>query len=168
MPKRNLWPNRWENWTDEQLAPLVVSFTPGTNEQRFERFSRLILTHIRPETTLDIGGGSGQLGQWLPGKYTVMDHPRMQQFCEADFIPIGPIDKRYDLIVNTSSWGETDVETITAYVRQIEEVGCPYMFLCNRRKRQVDFDQYPLENWEPIVKRFYYGTKFIEWLGKLK
>lgn len=168
------WRDRWAKWDDKGLTS-VINFT---NEARFERYARTILFNLRPTNTLDIGGGTGGLGEFLPGKYTVMDHPRMQKFCKVDnFIPINPetevgeITGEYDLVVSTNSLSETSIPTIQAYLDQIEALKIPYLYLNGRRQRHgLKFDDYPLQNWEPIVKRAWggRGARFIEFLGKLK
>jgi hypothetical protein len=162
------WDARWANFSDKELNDSVYT----RNEERYERYSRTILLNLRPTNTLDIGGGTGGLGAYLPGKYTVMDHPRMKQFCKwANWIPIGPIEPGYDLVVSTNAMNENPIPVMKAYIDQIEAAGIPYLYLNGRKYRQgTHFKDWPIGNWEPIVLRGWggKGDRYMEFLGKLK
>lgn len=165
----SIWYERWNEWDTDALRKAV---TPHPNIPRFKHYATTILQHVVPKLTLDIGGGTGTLGQFLRGGYVVMDHPRMRQFCLPDvmWVPLGPISQLYpkpDLVVNTNSWGETNIEVVSAYLKEIAEVGIPYLYTCNRKERQVNFEDYPLENWEPLVHEPFHAS-FVSFLGKLK
>ncbi len=162
------WDARWANFTDQELKASVHT----RNEERYERYARTILLHLRPTNTLDIGGGTGGLGAYLPGRYTVMDHPRMQQFCKWErWIPIGPITEKYDLVVSTNALAETSAEIMKSYLDQIEANGTEWLYLNGRRYRQgFHFADWPIQNWEPEVLRMYggKGDRFVEFLGRRK
>ncbi len=161
------WVHRWKNWSDEQIEETIMSKDPRFQNYRMAMYAQTILSHVQPETTLDIGGGPGQLGDLLPGEYTVMDHPRIQKFTEATFLPVGSEIGYYDLVVNTNCWGETALPLVTSYIEQIEAAGCKWLYTSNRIIRQVSFHEYALDNWETVVKREH-GRKFIEYLGHRK
>lgn len=160
------WDARWQNFTDEQLKASVYT----TNEARYERYARTILLNLTPTNTLDIGGGTGGMGAYLPGKYTVMDHPRMKQFCRwANWIPIGPTTEKYDLVMSTNSLAETSVEVMKNYFDQIEALGTEWLYINGRKYRQgLHFKDWPIQNWEPIVVRGWggKGDRFMEFLGR--
>ncbi len=162
-----MWNNRWAKWSDEQLLWAVSSRNMDHQQLRIESYAATILEHIQPESTLDIGGGLGQLGALLPGKYTILDHPRMKQFTEAEFLPIGSEIGYYDLVVNTNSWSETDIPTVTSYIEQIENAGCNWLYSNNRKERQIAWKDYPLENWETVVEKEHdLHRVFVEWMGR--
>lgn len=163
------WDYRWNSWSDEQIVGAIVSEDPRYQDYRHEAYAATILEHLKPASTLDIGGGTGELGKHLPGEYTVLDHPRMRQFTEAAFLPIGDDIGYYDLVVNTNCWGETDLKTVTSYIDQILLAGCPWLYVNNRKSRQVDFKDFPLDDWETVVEReVERSNTFIEFLGKRK
>lgn len=158
------WEERW-TWPSKRLIPHIYPLDP----QRFKHYAETILTHCTPTHTLDIGGGLGMLGFHLPGKYTVMDHPRIERFCMSDFTPLGPIadvSPTPDLVVNTNSWGETNLEIVSSYLDQIADLKIPWLYLNNRRHRLVHFSEYPLDRWRQVVERPY-NEHFVEFLGKL-
>lgn len=164
------WNAKWANFTDAELRTQVYM----NNDARHAMYARTILLHLRPTSTLDIGGGTGNLGHFLPGKYTVMDHPRMQQFCTnrmAKWIPMGPITEKYDLVVSTHALVENPVETMKEYLDQIEALGTEYLYLSGRKFRHgIHFDDWPIQNWEPLALRYFggKGERFVEFLGRLK
>ena len=163
----HMWNNRWANWSDEQLEEVLWVRDRDHQRIRIESYATTILEHVQPESTLDIGGGPGELGALLPGKYTVMDHPRIKKYTNAEFLPIGSEIGYYDLVVNTNSWGETDIPTVTSYIEQIERAGCKWLYSNNRKRREVSWCDYPLENWETIVERdVKFAKRFTEWLGR--
>ena len=167
------WEDRWANHTDAQLRQYIIS--PGEEQQRrHQSYIQPVLEHINPRTVLDIGGGTGEFGKQLSLsidiEYTVLDNERMREYLweDAKFIPMGNVIGQYDLVVNTNSFGETTIEIVTNYIRQIEAAKCKYFYTVNRNIRQVSFHEYPLENWKPFIDRSWpMNIHFHEFLGEL-
>ncbi len=174
------WQDRWDNATDTEFESYIRS---PDQVGRMEAYCGTLLEYLKPRipvpwAVLDIGGGTGDLGRCLSKYvdlryYVVLDHPRVIPWLweEATFFPrnLHRMQHKYDLVVNTNSFGEMDLDTVTAYIRSIEEGNSKYLYSVNRIERQVNFDDYPLENCEPIISRVWSrNSSMWEFLGKNK